>query len=466
MSMRWDMPEVPEAAKPEPPPLWLFAVLYVVVELAAIGFAVFNWPPGKPVVSGTFVLAVLVLPFLVWLALSAALWHRYEEDHNDYSWHNLLRQHRTSYWREWTQAHMVLIGSVVLTPEDELAERMLGLEGSVPMNPDKVMPLPVANHIASTQSRVEQVLERLLTPLSASVSRLAGTHTFEVVLQSGKKEHVIELQQVWRKLGLSDLVRMAWLPLDAEPPMVEQWFGSKRMPDFRLVLALQLHDGEEEPAWSEVAVALLMTSPTTFAAFKGKLKHQACLFRPIVEESDTVDIAISTLLRAEQAPRKKLRHFWFSHLEKQLRHATTTAVKEAGLNLAAHDVDRAIGKPGPLNGWLVQATAAQMVQHGQGAQLIAAPFRKGVALNIVGSHPAPVAFAPDWAPLLSASSFLALCAMFGFCATLPHVAEPDGDHGGFMIAVAAICVVVGLIHIGMAIWTRRSTTRKFWQTYS
>ncbi len=79
------------------------------------------------------------------------------------------------------------------------------------------------------------------------------------------------------------------------------------------------------------------------------------------------------VLAAEQTPRARIRHLWLSGLPRQSHHATASAVKDPGLDLPAHDVDHAIGKPGPVNALLLQALAAQMVEHGQGAQLVASP---------------------------------------------------------------------------------------------
>lgn len=84
-----------------------------------------------------------------------------------------------------------------------------------------------------------------------------------------------------------------------------------------------------------------------------------------------------------------------------------TAVKDAGLTLAVHEVDEAIGRPGPVNALLLQTLAAQMVQHGQGTQLIALPSAEGLKLNLVGMQEAPVQEAADfiYPPCMTSLSF-------------------------------------------------------------
>lgn len=52
MSFRWD-PLVPDE-RPDVKPLsvWVYVVLFVVIELIAVALTLTNWPKGVPVVSG------------------------------------------------------------------------------------------------------------------------------------------------------------------------------------------------------------------------------------------------------------------------------------------------------------------------------------------------------------------------------------------------------------------------------
>jgi hypothetical protein len=216
-------------------------VIYVVVQIAGTVVTVLTWEQGKPVMSGEFFVRLLVMPLLLTGVLCAMHFISYEQSLEETDWWNYLCRKARAQWRVWAREHMAILGSVTLTPEADLGERLLGLEGATPGNPDRVMPLPHSENASESDSRLEQVLERLLTPLVASISRFASTRSFEVLLQSSRQEHLVELQQVWRRLGLSDLVRLSWASLDAAPSMLEQWFASERAPDFRLVLACQLH---------------------------------------------------------------------------------------------------------------------------------------------------------------------------------------------------------------------------------
>ncbi|TCW77442.1 hypothetical protein C5O80_34285 [Burkholderia sp. SRS-46] len=389
MSTKWTEPDIAEHEYGKPPSIWWCVIAFVVIQIAGIVMAVLTWEQGKPVMSGTFFIRALLLPLFVWGAVTAYIYTGYDDWIERVDWWNYLCRTKCARWREWARAHVAILGSVTLTPEPELAERLLGLEGRAPMNPGKIMALPEMDASAGV-SRVGLVIEQLLTPFALRISRLAPAHTFEVVLHSADKRDTAELRAVWRKLGLSNLVEIGWAPFDAKTAKVEHWFDAGLKPSFRLVLGCQLHVEGEEPSCSEAAVAMLLAPSKVVAAFKGKLEPQARLFRPISTHSGSIADALERLLTTEQTPRVRIRHGWSSGLSRQSRHATSGAVKNAGLDLAEHDVDDAIGKPGPVNGLLLQALAAQMVEHGQGAQLVVSPEGQGAMLNLVGTQVVPV----------------------------------------------------------------------------
>lgn len=469
MSLRWDMPDVALKDVGRAPSVKVFVALYALIQFAAVVLTLLNWPAGQPTMTRDFWLAILVVPFLLWVLIGGLYYHlAYEGPLIRALWWNTLRGHLASHWQKWTHAHLVLLDSVVLTSEDDLAERMLGLEGSAPSNPDKVLVLPGMPD-SGGRAKLELVLERLLAPLAERIAPLARVGSFDIVLQSDHAEHAIDLQRIWRKLGLPGDPAVAWLPADADSPLVVQWFDEQPMPDYRLVLACQLCDGKQEPASSEMVVALLLAVPDVAARSRAKFKPQAYLFRPVAAESDVVDMALRLLLEAQQAPPEKLKHFWFSRLAKPLKHAATTAVTNAGLNLAHHDLDKALGKPGPANGWLLQALAAQMVRHGQGAQLVAAPYQTGVAFNVVGLAPPPVKFWPtNEHCIYSLSWMLAMAAMFFVLVALPKflspaflLSEPGHPPGVLAMSLFLFPIPAMLLQPLLALVVRHQTTKRF-----
>ncbi|GLQ50733.1 hypothetical protein ACFFJT_10520 [Dyella flava] len=456
-----DRPEFFDEDDLEGPSVWFFVVLYVLLELAAIGLTVFNWPAGQSTVTGRFWISVLLLPFLIWVALGAGSFTHCEEATNKSGWWNVLRQWRAAHWRHWARSHLLLMDSVTLTPEDPLAERMLGLEGSPPTNPDKTLLLQ-QTEATRASSRLDSLFEQLLKPLETSIRILARLEKPQVVLQVGDDDCCADLRNAWKRLALPDQLTVTWLAPNAESPLAERWFAEK-MPGCRLVIACQLQADESERPCSEVAVALLLSSPSAVAHARLTLKPQACVFRPIVAESDTVNDALAKLLGSEQIPPGKIRHVWFSRLDRRVRNATTFAVREAALNVASQDVDRALGHPGPANAWLLQAMAGQMVQHGQGAQLVASPYRAGVALNLVGISPGPMVWPKEvHVPIFSYSFFISVSVLLLALMVLVYTGMAPWEDGDTFLVVAMIVAALLIVLNTIGSWcSRRHITRQF-----
>ena len=69
---------------------------------------------------------------------------------------------------------------------------------------------------------------------------------------------------------------------------------------------------------------------------KPDTKHQAWLVRQIVGEADQVDRSLALLLRAEQAPPERIRHFWHSRLKGLAQHTTVGALRDTDLKVEEH----------------------------------------------------------------------------------------------------------------------------------
>ncbi|MFP3565145.1 hypothetical protein [Paraburkholderia sp. SIMBA_030] len=464
MSLRWLIPELAEQAELPPPPIWQYGALYLLIELVGAGLVVLAWPKGQATMTPAFWIAIVGLPALLWGAASGAVYWRYEEDRNQRAWWNLLGRVRSFRWRNWAHARVAIVSSVVLTPEKGLAERMLGLEGSAPTNPDKTLSLDQFG-TSHGRNRLEEVFAGLLTPLRNDIDKLARTNDVEVVLHVGSADCSRDLVRVWKRLEFRGTPAVKWLAADMEWPLAERWF-SEPMPSCRIVLACQLR-GEGESEFSEVAVGLVLANPSALEARRSGVKPQAVIFRPIVAEADDIAQSLTTLLRAEQAAASKIRHVWVSDLEKICARRTDAAVREAKLDVSSHDVDRALGKPGSANPWLLQAAAAEAAQYGQGAQLVATGFRNGVALNIVAHGTEPSDAPPQGTnDVVSIGWLIAMTSLFVFILVGARVFMPSDKDGPLITVLLALCPLFVALQVAITLYLRRSTARRFWQQFS
>ena len=460
MRLNWHVPQPSARTYGKPPPLWIGLTILIVVQIVGAVITVLTWGP-RPVASGDFFVRMLLLPLALSAALCGIVYNGHEHAANETDWWNYLCRDWQARWRRWAQARAVIVAGVTLTPEIELGERMLGLESPRPANAGKRLALANRDQ-ASSEARLEGVLTDLLTPLRAKIAAIGHSSSLHISLRSASPDDLMELKQLWRRLHLPDLVTFSWLPLDAPLSLVEPWLDADRpSSDFELMLACQLHAPDQTPAWSEAAVALLATSSQAMSSYQGKLKPLAYLFRPIKADTDEVMDALSTLLRAQQAPSERIKHLWMSGLSGQSRHATVSAVNDNGLDLPVHDLDEAIGEPGHVSPLLLHALAAQMVQHGQGVQLVATPTPRGVQLNLVGTQLAPIERVQ--AEYYGMLSLWVTIGIIGIACLVLFGAETLGSMRPWLgRSVLAMVVLAAPIQIGGSLLGRRLLTDEFY----
>lgn len=424
MNLQWNTRKVAERPEPDFPPIWLFVVFFFAVQGVGVLIAIAQWPDGKAISWSPFLFQAAFLPFLFYVAVcGAVVYAGYELPWKSAVLWNLMCQWRNYHWLCWTRDHVVLVDSVVMTPEDEIAERMLGLEGSPPDNAGKAVTFEF--DLASGEARIEQLLKNLLTTLLPALQHIARTESIQFVLQSEDQDDLTALQRALGAWNLPGHPTLAWQSPGQPDVMDSLWAEHEPMSGVRLFIACQLGRTGTEPPCSEMAVAMLLADASALARNRQRLRPQACLYRPVVMESDEVDSGIAMLLGSEPVAANRIQQFWLTGLNKPLRHAITAAVKDAALRADTQDIDRALGKPGPANGWVAQSLAAKMVRHGQGAQLVAIPCKSGVAVNIVANRPAsPERPAEDGVVPFSLMWATAMIAMAVFVA-IPGVADGD-----------------------------------------
>jgi hypothetical protein len=400
MSFRWN-PQFPsERVSYEPLSIWFYLVLYVIVEGFALALVVPGLPKYGSIPWDRVLHYAVAVPFFCWLALSCIVyWFAYDIPATQAAEHNSARWHQITDWQQQSRSGMAVLDSVILTPEPDLAERMLALEGTPPENPGRVMALG-SIEAADDGSRLNRLLDALLTPLAARLAQAAKGGSFEIVMQCGHEALSSEVLTAWGRLELPGKPVVRWLDNGRDVGFADKWFEDEarpywyaqdRTPKYRLRLAWHLNKSgpDVEHRDSEAAVALLLGSPALMVE-KPDLKRQAWLLRQITGDADQADRLLASLLKAEQVPSERIRHFWHSGLKGLAQHATLGAVRESGLKVEAHALDPAIGPQAPVARWVIQALAAKMAHFGQGPQLIALPHEQGVALNLVAKEPAPV----------------------------------------------------------------------------
>lgn len=386
---QWRIPTVQKLEETSAPPAWVPLVLVLICVIAGAVFAVLDWKPGTPV-SGKLAVNALLIPALFGGFVSAVFYIHPEFWAMKVEWWNArVAQHYLN-WRYWSQWNLAIIDSVVITPEVDLAERMLGLEGKPPENAGATMTLDIAQ--SAETSRVEALIEQLVTPLFAQLERLQGNEPVSVILSAPSDGYLETLLNTLTRLAMPRLhaSNLKFVASDQVGPLIDafvngkewEWQGERKRPfEACLVVAFQLHEDDSAPSFTEAGVAMVMASMEVTNRYK--FRPKARWFRPVTTTLDSLADRLEALLSAAPTPVEKLRHVWMSGLSKLGRNNVNGVLGDIEREWSRHELDQAIGLPGPVNPWLMQALAAQMVTYGQGPQLVFAPANDGVMVNLV-----------------------------------------------------------------------------------
>jgi len=188
-----------------------------------------DWTPkGKPVASEDFVKAALIAPLALGVAACAALYAAIcggttfqRGVRNGARWRLLMRRQRGR------RSVMAALDSVILTPEPDLAERVLRLEGTPPENPGEVMRLE-GMVAGEDRSRRQVVLEKLLAPQAPGLSHAVHRLSFDVVLQGDGDEPAADVQAAWRQRELPGAPRVRRISTTIDPGSADSWFEDEK----------------------------------------------------------------------------------------------------------------------------------------------------------------------------------------------------------------------------------------------
>jgi hypothetical protein len=492
MSHDWSIPSNAEVVQEEPPTIWVPVVAFFAITIAGIILTILNWTPGKSIWVEEFFGWALCMPLLISGAFCGIWYLPYEDWQQGAEQITYRIRDRYARWRLWTQGRLALIASAVLTPEVDLAERMLGLDGKPPENAGETLVLPEGN--PGDPGRIERILEKLLEPMLPQLKKLDGSEAVSVRLQSADPAQLETLHQVLKKLELRWVHPNNLKHVKAareEAALIEEWIDLRSSYDYSgrykrgfeaaLVVALQLHepqiDLDVQPTCTEAAAALLFTSFEVHNKYKFKM--QTALFRPAVTDVSDLSDRMEALYAAAPVPMDKLRHAWMGGLPKLARHNINGVMQERAREaqqakdgekdekraaLAMHDLDQALGLPGPASTWLMQALAAQMVTYGQGPQLVVAPAQSGVMLNLLAAQRSAVSLPKEPAiNFYPASTALLLACLGVILIALMNVAKVSNGWKLTAFIVLIIFLLIGLPILGML--KRRAVNDDFWRRW-
>ncbi|WP_143134678.1 hypothetical protein [Burkholderia ubonensis] len=389
MSVAWPVPTLKHVQHAIKPPVWLAGMGCVFVLSVAAALVVLVWPAKHgSAAGGPFWVCLAGLPIAACLAFSGLLLHLYGMAVYRRDCSNTSIESMSATWQKWARRSVVVKGSSTLTAEDNLAEKIVGLEGAAPQNKTLITELKKFEG-GFQRSRTELVFARLLEDLRSAIGALVPGKPLRIVVWTGADAEfpAIEddIRTLWTVLGLKrhpmveGVGTISW-------SLIEQHVVARREP--LLIIGAQLHDvGGPLKQYSESGVALLFD---VARSEKPSATPIVRLFRSMPTSIESVAEDIEQLGRVGPIPLERLRTAWNGGLGKAEGHALSRAIGDSGLILKGGangivNLSECIGPAGPISPWLSLGLAAELIRYGQGSQLLAVPTDDGIELAVAST---------------------------------------------------------------------------------
>lgn len=332
--MAWPIPDIPEQ-KITRAPRYGFWVTVLVIMLT-VGIISSLWVWNVTTYAKAFFYGALPA-LLCWLCLFGVALNRYEQSViATLNW-NSETEHTKAEWRAWSRRQLAVVGNVLLSPEENGMDALLGELDEVPAFPKKARPLFGAP--LSVPARMKEIDQRLEQQypgyryLMHTVYSLQGPGRFEE--QSN--------QAIFEQWGIMPVSIQSMEP-------IESFYDSKEFDGLILIICLQDWPAQQAGQSSELISAQLIASPAF--ARQHDLPVIAGLTRMMPLQPGQLVNELDMLFEYNQPDKQKLKYVWLTGaaektaaeiMQYATRHGWTLPEKRP-----LYSIDLSFGPPGEM----------------------------------------------------------------------------------------------------------------------
>lgn len=361
---------------------WLaFLITYSVVIAISLMIRASTWP-DKKTVDIVFIFDAVMFPFLVITSLifiinmfvnaeyyleaskkEIADWQRYD-----------LKRYANQYLKiaDWS----------LVSPVNDLALKMLKLEGEFPLAPKTV--LKITTDIDEfEETRQQQVLRKLLTPMADTLRTYAD---FDITywVRAGSEGIEDDVDSILTQLEIKAAENRKIIGLDNCPDysIIKMMISdSRQMYRYRHLLIICDINSDIESECMETASAFYFCSDYTGQANK----RPVYLFQPLIERSDLYQ-STSVYLEIEDESTSIPKTLWHTGLSRLEKYPLLKALDDGRVTQNRLELELSLGKRTEGYMWLALAAASDAVKYAQGSQFMAASDRNQAGLMKVSSQ--------------------------------------------------------------------------------
>lgn len=329
--MTWPIPKIPVKTVLSRLDYKRWIIILLLMLLAGVLLAVF---PGKVTSSGQALLYGALPAILLWFCIFGMVFYRYERSVNAVLLWNAETERTKQLWRRWSKKQRRVVGNVILTPEDNGVDLLLGKSEEIPAYPEKARSL-----FADLPG-----LNRRLTFIDQETEKnYPGYrhHLSEIVIQHSDR-HLKEI--------IAQAVYRQWDLYPKFSSKVESFCADDESEQFSLVLFVCLQDwaGRQTEKYSEFMTAQLIASHD-FAS-KNDVPVIAGVGRSL--SADSLSDALDMLSEYNQLEKDLVRYIWLSGVDADQQGQLTQYLATRQWLVPDKKpfilLDHTFGPPGPL----------------------------------------------------------------------------------------------------------------------
>ncbi|MDR0807071.1 MAG: hypothetical protein LBN41_10070 [Enterobacteriaceae bacterium] len=330
--MSWSIPEIPKKIPSSRPALKLWGSVLGIMLVSGTVLALF---PGKVTSYGEAFLYGTLPAFLLWLCFFSLAFHRYQQSVNIALLWDKETERTKKYWQHWSMKQLVVVGNVVLTPEEQGIHTLLGEYADIPAYPQKARSLFFDS--SDFWQRLKYIDEQCEKQCPGYRNYL---HTIKLLYADKRQQERV-----------TQVIYAIWDLYPEYVSSVEKLYaGYDENDSGNLALLLSVQDWSEgrSESYSEFITGQLITS-ASFARMK-TLPILAGVGRILPSEALTKDLDI--LFEYNCLDYENLRYVWLSGMETDTRTALVqyAALKHWALpsKMPYLSLDHSFAFPGPL----------------------------------------------------------------------------------------------------------------------
>ncbi|EKK1977166.1 TPA: hypothetical protein H5W49_001633 [Escherichia coli] len=387
--MGWSKPKIPTSKDVQRWSPWVCLFILFAGAFVALTYGILHSPAdGLPALASGYWLPLTgrMMAGVMTALTGYLLWWEFQA-YYVWCW-NSRRHSALLVWQQRAHQHRYLACHVLLTSDTQLLPRLAGTSYK-DNNNDPPLTLLAEEPLIPGIARFEQLCQLLINQIKASLIQHYPSGQMTVLIEtsaSDKERERTTLIRLWKEDELPWIldIHMSPTPL----PLSDE---NNHLFDIdNPVLVLALHYRQPEENLPEFASALLLLPPELL---KVSIRRDTVrVFRPMPLNIDAISRELTELRDMAQQPVNARYLVWHSGLTQASQQALGRVVNDLPLSLhndiatgGIIDVDKVIAAYGPPAGWLMVATAAEMVRYGPGSHWLLQVRNKQASAVVTGN---------------------------------------------------------------------------------